>query len=176
MTPAPLELRLLRPEDERSFRAALAEIQNETRPWDFALGGLGDRSFSDYLAMIDGWPRGENLPPCFVPGCFCVGVVDGEVVGRVSVRFQLNDFLARVGGHIGYGVRPSQRGRGYATAMLRQALPICAARGIPRALLTCDLDNVGSIKVIERCGGIFEGLTNDPKLPIQRRRYWIPTA
>jgi predicted acetyltransferase len=60
--------------------------------------------------------------------------------------------------------------------MLRQALPICAGGGIHKALVTCDADNVGSRKVIERCGGVFEGLTSEPELKVQKRRYWIETS
>ena len=101
--------------------------------------------------------------------------MDGVVIGRVSIRFRLNEFLSRIGGHIGYGVRRSRRRRGYATEMLRQALPICAGNGIKQALVTCDVDNPGSIKVIERCGGIFESLTCEPDLKIQKRRYWLKT-
>lgn len=90
------------------------------------------------------------------------------------MRHELNDFLSKVGGHIGYGVRPSQRERGYATAMLRQVIPIVAKAGIKRALITCDVGNIASMKVIERCGGVFECVTDDPSLEIQVRRYWIP--
>jgi predicted acetyltransferase len=60
--------------------------------------------------------------------------------------------------------------------MLRRALPICATLGIDQALITCDVDNIASRKVIERCGGVFEAVTNDPDLEIQKRRYWVKTA
>ena len=152
---------------------AVAEIRRETPAWDFALGFEDSLSYPEYVCRVDCWSRGEELPPRFVPNSFLVGVVEGTVVGRVSIRHQLNEFLARIGGHVGYGVRPGYRRRGYATEMLRLAIPLCAAVGIDRALLTCDIGNVGSMKVIERCGGVFEGLTNEPKLEIQKRRYWI---
>ena len=168
-----LELRPLREEDERSFMEAVTEFRREVPPWDFALGFNDSIGFLEYVRMLEGWPRGECLPSGFVPGGFYVGVVDGVIVGRISVRFRLNEFLSRVGGHIGYGVRPTHRQRGYATEMLRQAIPICAAQGIDRALITCDVNNVGSIKVVERCGGVFEGVTCDPALEIQKRRYWL---
>lgn len=170
-----LELRPLRPEDEPSFLDALREFRLQTPEWDFALGYDERLPFAHYVEQLDAWSRGEQLAPGYVPGSFLVGVVAGSVVGRVSVRHQLNSYLAKIGGHIGYGVRPSQRRRGYATEMLRQSLPFCAAQGIDRALITCDVDNLASVRVIERCGGILESTTDDPELRVQKRRYWLDT-
>lgn len=170
-----LELRPLRLDDAKSFLEAVAEVQSEPSPLTFALGRTDGETFEQYVQKLKGWPRGEGLPDSFVPGILYVGVVSGEVVGRVSVRFRLNEKLAKVGGHVGYVVRPSQRRRGYATRMLQLALPICSREGIDPALITCDVDNVGSRRVIERCGGVFESITEEPGLEVQKRRYWIAT-
>ncbi len=176
MNPVPLVLRTLGADDEASFMEALSEFRLEQPAWDFALGFDDAQGFFEYRRRLDAISRGEDIPAGFVSASFYVGVVDGVVVGRVSLRHELNDFLARIGGHIGYGVRPSLRRRGYATEMLRQALPLCAARGIAHALITCDVDNAASSKVIERCGGVLEGITADPSQAIQKRRYWLKTA
>jgi predicted acetyltransferase len=176
MSAGKLELRMLRPKDERSFRRAVEEFERETPPWQFAFGFDDTLPFSDYVNQLAGHPRGVGVSEGFVPNTFFVGVVDGGIVGRLSLRHSLNDFLTRVGGHIGYGVVPSQRRRGYATEMLRRAIPICASLGISRALITCDEHNAGSRKVIETCGGIFEGMIDCPESGIPKRRYWLPTA
>lgn len=97
--------------------------------------------------------------------------VEGDrYLGRIAVRHQLNDFLREVGGHVGYDVRPGARRRGHATAMLRAVLPHARALGIDPALVTCDEDNVGSIRVIEACGGVLEDVRG------VKRRYWVPTS
>lgn len=168
-----LELRPLRRNDEATLRQAIAAFKNETPPFDFAFDFDESMCFNEYIKKLEGWSRGENLPDRFVPNSFLVGVVDGIIVGRLSLRHCLNDFLERIGGHIGYGVIPSCRRKGYATEMLQQSLPIAASLGIKKILITCDTDNNGSRAIIERCGGVFEKVTNDPGLEVQKRRYWI---
>lgn len=173
MSLAQLELRTLRPEDETSFREAVASFKDEKPAFGFAFDYTESESFPDYIEKLEAWSRGEDLPGNFVPNTFFVGVVDGVIVGRLSLRHELNSFLKRVGGHIGYGVVPKYRKQGYATEMLKQALPICSSLGISNVLVTCDVDNLASAKTIERCGGRFEGESNDPNLEVQVRRYWI---
>ncbi|MCF6379630.1 GNAT family N-acetyltransferase [Nocardioides KLBMP 9356] len=116
-------------------------------------------------ALLDS-PR----PDWHVP-CTTLWWVDGhDYLGRIAIRHVLNDFLLDVGGHIGYDVRPTRRREGHATAMLRAALPWALALGIDPALVTCDDDNVGSIRVIEACGGVLEDVRG------LKRRYWVPTT
>ncbi len=168
-----LELRPLQDNDEASFRAAVEEFERELPPWGFAFEFKGEKDFPSYVAKVNNWSRGIGVPKKFVPNSYYVGVVKGRIVGRVSIRHELNEFLRNYGGHIGYGVVPSQRGKGYATEMLRLALLICIELGIERALVSCDVDNIASQKVIERNGGIFDCVTNLAELTVQKRLYWI---
>ena len=167
-----LELRALRADDADHARAAHAELATE----DFAFLPFfdADEAWDEYLARIMRLSRDEGLPPGIVPWTDLYGVVDGVVVGRVSVRHRLTESLERVGGHIGYGVRPAYRRRGYATALLGAGLVVAREHGIGPALVTCDDDNIGSSTVIERCGGVLEAVVTvaDGR---PKRRYWVPT-
>jgi predicted acetyltransferase len=93
-----------------------------------------------------------------------------EFLGRTSIRHRLTPLLLEIGGHIGYDVRPSARRRGHATAMLREALAVARGLGIGPALLTCNVDNIGSRTVIERNGGVLE----DERAG--KLRFWVPTG
>lgn len=102
-----------------------------------------------------------------------MAVVTGKIVGRVSLRHELNDFLLREGGHIGYGVVPSERRKGYAKEILRQTLELASRLGIKRVLLTCDDNNEGSSRTIEAHAGKLENKILEPGMSVAKRRYWI---
>lgn len=103
------------------------------------------------------------------------GRINYRIVGRVSIRHQLNDLLLNVGGHVGYGVVPSRRREGFATEILKESL-VYIKKELPqlnKALLTCDDSNLGSIKTIEKNGGVFENFFQDSSMEVAKRRYWI---
>ncbi|WP_374968911.1 GNAT family N-acetyltransferase [Terrabacter sp. BE26] len=97
-------------------------------------------------------------------------VRDGQVVGTIAVRHSLTPSLLVEGGHIGYAVSPRFRRQGVAHAALGLGLRLAGSRGIDRALVTCDVANVGSARTIASCGGVLE----DERDGILR--HWIATA
>jgi predicted acetyltransferase len=165
---ATLRLRPPRTGDETAFRAAHQVMAAE----DFTFGlGLGPAmAWSTYLNALSDHRTGRNLPAGMVPQTFLVADVAGEIVGRTSIRHELNETLERVGGHIGYCVLPRHRRRGYATQILRQSLIVARAAGVEQVLLICDDSNIGSRTVIEGCGGRLDSVAGTEP-PI--RRYWI---
>lgn len=152
-----------------SFLRALAEFRAEGLPWWLAEDVEGD--FEGFVArrLADATRREDG----FVPRTHLWAIVGGEFAGRVSIRHTLNDSLRVEGGHIGYDTVPSFRGRGIATEMLRLALPVARGLGITEVLLTCDDTNVGSIRVIEKNGGVLRDTRElAPDRP-RKRYYWI---
>ncbi|MDQ3384032.1 MAG: GNAT family N-acetyltransferase [Actinomycetota bacterium] len=117
--------------------------------------------------------RGVDLDPGRVRATYLLAWVGDELVGRVSVRHELNAFLLQVGGHVGYAVLPAHRRCGYAMAMLRQAVDMLREEGLDRVLVTCDDDNPSSAAVIERCGGMLEDKRAQGAGRSPKRRYWI---
>ncbi|MFJ4172939.1 GNAT family N-acetyltransferase [Microbacterium sp. NPDC089696] len=104
-------------------------------------------------------------------------VDEGEVVGFVSFRHELNDWLREVGGHIGYSVRASRRRQGYASAGLALALDRARELGLDRVLVTCDDDNAGSYRTIEGAGGVLQDVRDQSERGhAMLRRYWIDVA
>ena len=166
-----LRLRPPRPHDEPAFRAGHEQMAAED--FTFGLGFEPGMSWPDYLRQVADSRAGQNLPDGWVPSTFLVADVAGRIVGRVSIRHELNDFLRTEGGHIGYCVLPACRRRGYATEILRQALIVARSVGVDRVLITCDDDNAGSIKVIETCGGKLDSVRPAGPGSPALRRYWV---
>lgn len=127
--------------------------------------------FAAYVTRIIGaGDPGADLPRGIVPATFLWWVEGDDYLGRLSIRHSLTPWLLDFGGHIGYVVRPSARRQGHASAMLRAALPVAADMGINPALVTCDDTNVGSRRVIELAGGVFDDQRG------QKLRFWVPTT
>ena len=171
-TRPPVLLRPMADSDEKQARQAHEELARDG--FEFLFDLVEGEAWPAYLARVEGQRLGVGLDEGMVPATFLLAEVDGQVVGRVSIRHELNDYLREVGGHVGYGVRPGFRRRGYATAILRQSLAVAASTGLERVLVTCDDDNVGSATAIESCGGVLESLVpGRGGSSKSRRRYWV---
>ena len=116
-----------------------------------------------------------TVPANLVPATQFIYVreTDNRVVGMLQIRHYFNEGLRLYGGHIGYSVRPSERRKGYATAMLHDALPHCRELGITDVLISCLTDNEGSRRTILKNGGVYESTVHEPELNRDLERYWI---
>lgn len=110
--------------------------------------------------------------PDWVTGSTYFAFAGNTIVGTIQIRHTLNDELINTGGHIGYGVRPSERQKGYAAKMLALALEKCREFGIEKALITCDKDNIASAKTVIKDGGLLENEFIEENGNVIQR-YWI---
>ena len=145
-------------------------IENHTNmsPWKIWANDFHD--LECYIKSLDTRKKEENG---WVPDTtlFCLDKDRNIFVGAVNIRHYLNDELLKTGGHIGDGIRPSERRKGYATAMIALALEECKKLGIKRVLMTCDKNNIGSAKSIINNGGVLENeVEEDGHI---EQRYWI---
>ena len=163
--------RLVRPSPE--LEGAVLDLARETREGGDDRYRSAERDYSAWLARLDEVARGEKLKPNRVPYLWFCLLKDGRSLGGSRLRLELNEGLLAEGGHVGYEIRPSERGRGYGTLILALTLGEAAARGIDRVRVTCDDDNLRSRKVIERNGGRLDGRSISDESGKLVRQYWI---
>jgi len=128
----------------------------------------------DWLADNMQCSKRETVPKNLVPATqFVCLSSDGKIVGMIQVRHELNRYLERYAGHIGYSVHPDHRRRGYASWMLGAALPYCREIGLDKVLVTCNAVNEGSRRTILKNGGVYDGTVHEPEEDVDIERYWI---
>ncbi|WP_243108064.1 GNAT family N-acetyltransferase [Clostridium sp. JN-9] len=133
----------------------------------------GETDYSKWLKLLETYRKRETCPSHLVPSdTFFLINENKKLLGAISIRHYLSEQLLRLSGHIGYGIRPTERRKGYATAMLKLALEKCKDMGMKQVLITCDKNNIASAKTIISNNGILENeLIEEDGNIIQR--YWI---
>lgn len=131
-------------------------------------------SYSAWLTHLTQQSNKATVTPDWVVATTLLAVreSDQKIIGTIDIRHELNEFLKEFGGHIGFGVRPTERGKGYATEMLRLGLDYCKMLGLEKVMVACYKENVPSAKTIKKNGGILEReFIHDDGTEVQV--YWI---
>ena len=159
--------------DEAEALAAHLKME-ESDQFGFLLGYTPGEDWVGFVSRLTANEGGEELAgEWLIPSTFLVAEISGKIAGRVSIRHSLNEYLASVGGHIGYCVLPDFRRQGLATALLQQGIDVAHLNGVDEVLITCAEGNIGSQKVIESTGFIFEKFIDDADSMTTYRRYWL---
>ncbi|MBS4218802.1 GNAT family N-acetyltransferase [Bacillus sp. FJAT-49711] len=139
-------------EEYVEFYKEWKESQEDMVPWVIS------KDPSDFQGMVQFLmdnEKGENLPDNWVPdSTFWLVTKKKKIIGAVNIRHRLTESLFNSGGHIGYGIRPSERKKGYATKLLALSLEKAKELGISKALVVCDENNIASEKTILKNNGI----------------------
>lgn len=143
---------------------------NHTDTSPYAIFKNDYHDFDNYLNNLELREAKDGLVPDSV--FFLLDEDRNKLIGAVNIRHYLNDYLLKFGGHIGDGIRPSERKKGYATKMIELALIECKKLGMDKVLITCNKSNIASAKTIIKNGGILENEIKDFDGEIIQR-YWI---
>ena len=162
-------------EMEAAYREFLVELGRErtgmAERWLFE---HENEAFDELVQKLQDWAVGKQLGQGRVPASTLFLIREnGKILGKLSFRHELNDYLQKIGGHIGYIIIANERRKGYGTTILKLALERAKALGLERVLVTCDQSNTASARVIEKNGGVFENLAYEDDKTEPTCRYWI---
>ncbi|MCF7830656.1 GNAT family N-acetyltransferase [Candidatus Gracilibacteria bacterium] len=157
---------------EKSWKEVLSELETEGLMGFFNPNPLEKtRDLDHYIKQTKDCEEGKNLPEDWVSSTTYWLVDNNKLIGQVNIRHKLTDSLKKLGGHIGYVIRPTARKMSYGTKILELALQKAESLGLKKVLITCDESNTASQKIIEKNKGVFQDKISGKDEPTLR--YWI---
>ncbi|MGI5838385.1 MAG: GNAT family N-acetyltransferase [bacterium] len=165
-----LELKKITLDMEQAYLSFVQEWTDNGEaiiPFSARLNGKGYKEYAEETIKMETDP-----PSGLVKATTLFLTCADEIIGAINIRHTLNEYLLNYGGHIGYGIKPSKRGHGYAKTMVQMIYPLLKELRLDRVLIICAADNIASAKTIEGCGGEFEKEVMDENNKAIRR-YWL---
>ena len=155
----------------------VTNLVDEIRAYDGNFEGMDNigriEDFDEFLQTLEKNKHQELIKPGYSPQTTFGVFDDGKLIGGFNLRHELKGNLINHGGNIGYLVRPTERKKGYGTIILNCALKKAKEIGLGRVLVTCREENIGSSRVIEKNGGIYQNNYYDEYYNATFKRYWI---
>lgn len=162
-----IRLKALSESDDKEIYEMISEMKLSENGFTTNFPDNSFKEFKDSLPRLVEISNGINLAEGYVPQTIYWMYADDKPVAYGKLRHQLNDKLLEYGGHVGYVVRPSERGKGYGKIFLNELKKVARTMGMEELLITCDESNIGSRKVIESNNGKLEGIKEDVC------KYWL---
>lgn len=176
------ELTLVKPSMEYEEQAInfVEEVEKVDLDENIRFSGMSSleeykNNYNEWLDKLERYSKKETIPEGKVVDntFFTVRKNDNKIVGIISIRHELNEYLFNFGGHIGYSILPSERRKGYAYKQLLLGLEFCKKINLKRVLISCVDYNIGSSRTIEKAGGELENIIFNPSKNVNKKRYWI---
>ena len=158
----------------REYNDMMAEWMQDSGPIIPSALVSGSLAYDEWLSRERKFETDDTCPKGMVPSnlYFLTRASDGKIVGAASIRWRLNKELLHNGGNVGYGIRPSERGKGYGTRLLGLILDKCRERKMEKVLITCSDEIAASQRIILKNGGALENTVAAPRGDMVRR-YWV---
>ncbi|HOD52070.1 MAG TPA: GNAT family N-acetyltransferase [Candidatus Hydrogenedentes bacterium] len=160
---------------ETAFLEAAWEYRNVEEELDPGFPVYWTSPFDAYVGQLEALVSGKHMPVSMVPAdTFWLVSPEMRFLGMSRLRHRLTRQLRIEGGHIGYTIRPSERRKGYGTRLCALTVEEARKTGrFKRLLITCDTNNTGSARIIEKNGGVLENYVVSPRGGYQVSRYWV---
>lgn len=174
-------LKLIKPNEKyyKQYKEMMDEWNMEgssIAPWPLHLKYHTEEYFKEMLFRVKEVEKGENLGEYASSTTYWLyNDKTNTLLGASNLRHYLTEDGLKLWGHIGYGIRPSERKKGYATRLLKMTMVEAKEKNIDKVLLGAYKGNIGSWKVMEKCGGKFENIVIEEETGLPVKRYWIDT-
>ena len=172
-------LKLIKPDKKyyKQYKEMMDEWNMEgsrIAPWPLHLKYHTEEYFKEMLYRVEEVEKGDNLGKYASSTTYWLyNDKTNVLLGASNLRHYLTEDGLKLWGHIGYGIRPSERKKGYATELLRMTMTEAKKKNIDKVLLGAYIGNIGSWKVMEKCGGKLEYIFIEEETGLTVKRYWI---